>query len=264
MACRWNTLTGIVLKEGETLTIDSQGLGSRDLIQYSTNGTAWQDMPTGGLDDAGTYSIRVVNRDDTPGSSGNNESTGTGEHNYTVTLHIDYQDAYVNLLPLLPDYNPADKSADYTLVTNGAPADSDSAHINVHYQSGNTLTGTDGKGEILLAVQGDDTLDGKGGNDVLIGGKGHDTLTGGAGDDVFRWELGDSGAARLACRGRGQGLRQRPRRAGPERPAEGVVRLHSTACSACAPGRPPMRRTPRARWSSRSRPTASTSTRRSC
>jgi len=58
-----------------------------------------------------------------------------------------------------------------------------------HYDD--TILGTDETGEKLFGLDGDDTLDGRGGADQMWGGNGDDALEGGAGNDVLR---GGSGA----------------------------------------------------------------------
>lgn len=133
--------------------------------------------------ESGEYQLHIRNTDD--------------EHNsYKLDLTINYADVQ----PIA--------TGDYQLETSDG-THSDSAHVTVEYQSGNTLKGTDGndtllagdsKGATLNGGQGDDvliggakgdTLNGGAGNDTLIGGKGSDALTGGAGDDVFVWRFGD-------------------------------------------------------------------------
>ncbi|MDD5297126.1 MAG: calcium-binding protein [Rhodocyclaceae bacterium] len=54
----------------------------------------------------------------------------------------------------------------------------------------NTLSGADGRDDVLLGLAGNDTLNGLGGNDVLDGGAGDDTLSGGAGSDTYLFAKG--------------------------------------------------------------------------
>jgi Ca2+-binding RTX toxin-like protein len=55
---------------------------------------------------------------------------------------------------------------------------------------GDVLAGTDGGGNSLFGLAGDDDLDGRSGNDTLVGGLGNDLLTGGTGADRLQ---GDGG-----------------------------------------------------------------------
>ena len=66
--------------------------------------------------------------------------------------------------------------------------------LNIHSQSGNTLTGTD-SADWLFGSSGDDRILGGLGDDVLRGGQGNDILTGGMGSDLFVWGNGDAGTA---------------------------------------------------------------------
>ena len=102
-------------------------------------------------------------------------NTGSSTQSYTMTLTIDYSGAVVHDTYTLHD-----------------AYGSDTADIDLTYQSGNTLTGNDAR-NTLLAGDGNDTLSSGKGNDVLVGGKGDDTLIGGEGDDIFVWLKGDQG-----------------------------------------------------------------------
>nr|WP_279538642.1 type I secretion C-terminal target domain-containing protein [Pseudomonas brassicae] len=56
--------------------------------------------------------------------------------------------------------------------------------VDINYQAGSTLNGSD-HDDILLAGAGHDTLNAGDGNDVLMGGDGNDVLYGGDGDDLL-------------------------------------------------------------------------------
>lgn len=59
--------------------------------------------------------------------------------------------------------------------------------------SGNdTLYGLDTRGDIIMGLDGNDTLRGYGGDDILIGGAGNDTMYGSTGDDTYVFGLGFS------------------------------------------------------------------------
>ncbi|MEH2285014.1 MAG: calcium-binding protein [Nostoc sp.] len=51
--------------------------------------------------------------------------------------------------------------------------------------------------DLIVGVNGDDTLNGDGGNDTLIGGKGNDSLIGGSGSDTFAFNSFNEGIDRL-------------------------------------------------------------------
>ncbi|WP_346427109.1 type I secretion C-terminal target domain-containing protein [Comamonas sp. lk] len=120
----------------------------------------------------------------------NGQFTAKADGDYQIYLHNTSSDAKDYLLTLKIDYSGAIAHDTYTL--KDASSD-DTANINLSYQAGNSLTGTDGS-NTLLAGTGNDTLNGGKGNDVLVGGKGNDTLIGGEGDDIFVWVKGDQGS----------------------------------------------------------------------
>ncbi|MEG2817656.1 MAG: type I secretion C-terminal target domain-containing protein, partial [Comamonas sp.] len=120
----------------------------------------------------------------------NGQFTAKADGDYQIYLHNTSSDAKDYLLTLKIDYSGAIAHDTYTL--KDASSD-DTANINLSYQAGSALTGTDGN-NTLLAGTGNDTLSGGKGNDVLVGGKGNDTLIGGEGDDIFVWVQGDQGS----------------------------------------------------------------------
>ncbi|MEH6494380.1 MAG: Ig-like domain-containing protein, partial [Pseudomonas marincola] len=74
-----------------------------------------------------------------------------------------------------------ERDFDYTVSDGDA---TDDAHVDVQYQSGSELVGSD-ESEILISGEGSDALYGNGGDDTLIGGEGSDTLDGGEGEDEY-------------------------------------------------------------------------------
>ena len=96
------------------------------------------------------------------------------------------------------DGNQEDNDREITLPDGGAIIlfDVGSAALtidNFAFETGNTLTGTDGADD-LEGSKGDDTLTGGAGNDRLFGGAGDDELDGGEGND---WLTGGAGADTL-------------------------------------------------------------------
>jgi Ca2+-binding RTX toxin-like protein len=55
----------------------------------------------------------------------------------------------------------------------------------------NYTAGADGKADVILGWNGDDTMNGGGGNDLLVGGAGKDTMDGGEGNDTLYGGAGD-------------------------------------------------------------------------
>ena len=176
----------IHLEKGESLTLSHNSSGiSMYWHQGITNDDDGNSINNGGnfvAPETGDYQIYLQN-------TSNNSSK-----DYLLTLKIGYG---------------GDAHDQYTITGDGG---SDTADISLQYQSGNTLTGTNGddtllagagnetlnggKGDdVLSGGAGNDTLNGGDGNDVLFGGAGKDTLDGGAGNDVFVWQFGDQGTS---------------------------------------------------------------------
>lgn len=123
------------------------------------------------------------------GDFSNGQFTAQEDGSYQIYLRNTTNSAKDYLLTLKIDYSGAIAHDSYTLQDSTS---TDQADINLSYQAGSTLTGTDAD-NTLLAGNGNDTLSGGKGNDVLVGGKGDDTLIGGEGDDIFLWLKGDQG-----------------------------------------------------------------------
>ncbi|MGY6036812.1 retention module-containing protein [Aeromonas sp. AE23HZ002T15] len=119
------------------------------------------------------------------------------EHGQSVG-HADGSDWLLPMDQSVPLYLSGLTTGDHTLTLSaessagGITVGSTPETLNIHSQSGNTLTGTD-SADWLFGSSGDDRILGGLGDDVLRGGQGNDTLTGGAGSDLFVWGSGDEG-----------------------------------------------------------------------
>jgi len=82
-----------------------------------------------------------------------------------------------------------DNTKDFTYtVTDGAL--SDTADVDITWDTAGTLSGTNGA-DIILGDAQSSTIDGNGGNDLIIGGAGNDSIDGDTGDDEIHWNVGD-------------------------------------------------------------------------
>ncbi|MEG0009603.1 MAG: type I secretion C-terminal target domain-containing protein, partial [Aeromonas sp.] len=121
------------------------------------------------------------------------------EHGQSVG-HADGSDWLLPMDQSVPLYLSGLTAGDHTLTLSaessagGITVGSTPETLNIHSQSGNTLTGTD-SADWLFGSSGDDRILGGLGDDVLRGGQGNDTLTGGGGSDLFVWGSGDEGSA---------------------------------------------------------------------
>ncbi|WP_447768703.1 retention module-containing protein [Pseudomonas kilonensis] len=160
----------ISLKQGETLTLDHNLSAGRIAMEYSLNGGPFIAINDGASFTAaadGNYQIHVTN---IPNPGGGNSNAA---ENYQLTLTVDYAGAQDKT----PDYHGS-----YTASDNHGG--SDSAAVDISYQSGHTLTGTTGD-DVLIAGNGDNTLNAGDGNDILSAGSGNNTLHGEAGNDLL-------------------------------------------------------------------------------
>ncbi|WHS55175.1 retention module-containing protein [Pseudomonas brassicacearum] len=160
----------ISLKQGETLTLDHNLSAGRIAMEYSLNGGPFIAISDGASFTAaadGNYQIHVTN---IPNPGGGNSNAA---ENYQLTLTVDYAGAQDKT----PDYHGS-----YTASDNHGG--SDSAAVDISYQSGHTLTGTTGD-DVLIAGNGDNTLNAGDGNDILSAGSGNNTLHGEAGNDLL-------------------------------------------------------------------------------
>ncbi|HGY9627566.1 TPA: beta strand repeat-containing protein, partial [Pseudomonas putida] len=154
------------LKKGETLTLDHnvptgnlEMLWKDDVSDYRpiTDGHSFTATHSG------TYTIKVRNVPDS--------TLGSGAEFYKLTMTIDYSNAQNDV------YNG-------TYTTSDGHGGTATGNVDITYQDGSVLTGTDGD-NTLLAGAGNDTLQGGLGHDVLVGGGGDDLLYGGDGDDLL-------------------------------------------------------------------------------
>ncbi|MFD4839916.1 retention module-containing protein [Achromobacter sp. NPDC058515] len=176
-----DTIT-IALLAGEVLTLSHDLQAGWIRMEYRLAGSSdsyklLENGETISTTTGASYEIHIVNIDDNGSGWG-----GTGEEDYLLTMTVDYSRAAPT----------TDNVANGSYTIHTADGHNDSANVSVEYQAGGHLVGTN-KAEILLAGDGNDTLDGGKGNDVLVGGKGNDTLIGGDGADTFRWEFNDQG-----------------------------------------------------------------------
>ncbi|WP_349917947.1 retention module-containing protein [Aeromonas veronii] len=121
------------------------------------------------------------------------------EHGQSVG-HADGSDWLLPMDQSVPLYLSGLTAGDHALTLSaessagGTTLSSPLETLNIHSQSGNTLTGTD-SADWLFGSNGDDRILGGLGDDVLRGGQGNDILTGGGGSDHFVWGNGDAGTA---------------------------------------------------------------------
>ncbi|MGY3943473.1 retention module-containing protein [Aeromonas tecta] len=110
------------------------------------------------------------------------------EHGQSVG-HADGSDWLLPMDQSVPIYLKDLPTGDHALIltaessAGGNTQGSSQETLNIHSQSGNTLTGTDSA----------DWLFGSSGDDRILGGQGNDILTGGEGSDLFVWGSGDEG-----------------------------------------------------------------------
>ncbi|MDF0732290.1 retention module-containing protein [Pseudomonas entomophila] len=161
-----DTLT-VTLRKGETLTLDHDRPAGNLMLEWKDASGSYQPIADGGSFTAshdGVYSIHVINSEN---ASGNSKAA----ENYKLSLVVDYSNAQNEVY-----------HGSYTVSDNhggtGAGA------VDITYQAGNTLNGSNGD-DVLLAGAGNDTLNGGNGHDVLVGGAGDDKLYGGDGDDLL-------------------------------------------------------------------------------
>ncbi len=210
----------IYLRAGEILTLDVDGADNgRTNIGSDPNAV---DMLLQVFNASGTL---LASNDDAAPTLGGTGSVRSGYHSNSLDSYLQYtanSDGYVYInatawnntasgiaqddgnyqlwLSLQTSVSPYSTGFDYTVTDGNANS---TGHVDVQTVTGSTLTGTSA-GEILLAGDQADTLNGLAGNDVLLGngggdqlrgGSGNDQLTGGSGADVFAWSLGDEGSA---------------------------------------------------------------------
>ena len=158
----------VQLRKGESLQLDHDRPAGNITLEWRDENGSYQTIASGQSFTAshdGTYSIHVINEINPGGSS------KSGSEDYKLSLLVNYAQAENEV-----------HHDTYTL--SDGHGSSATGAVDITYQAGTTLTGTDND-DVLLAGNGDDTLHGGNGHDVLVGGEGNDKLYGGAGDDLL-------------------------------------------------------------------------------
>lgn len=161
-------LYSVNLVAGERVTVDLKSLGDQVGVLWQLDDGAFQLLESGGTFTAtenGVYRLLLVNQPDAG-------HPGPAVH-YTLDVAIDYS----AVADTTPDYESI-----YT--AHDGHGGSDSAAVNISYQEGCTLLGTQGN-DVLLGGAQNDTLYGGDGNDVLSGGAGNNDLYAGNGNDIL-------------------------------------------------------------------------------
>ncbi|MEG1817486.1 retention module-containing protein [Pseudomonas sp.] len=158
----------VSLKKGESLKLDHDRPLGNILMEWKDENGNYQTVANGHgftADHDGVYSIHVTNLSNPSGSKVN------GSENYGLTMTVDYA-------------NAENQTYNGTYTVSDGHGGSATGNVDISYQSGSTLTGTNGD-DTLLGGSGHDTLNAGAGNDVLIGGDGNDILNGGDGNDLL-------------------------------------------------------------------------------
>ncbi|MDB5984436.1 MAG: type secretion target, partial [Pseudomonas sp.] len=188
-------LYSVTLHKGETVTLDNnKGDGHLTMQWQDTNGV-FHNIADGSSFTAtqdGLYHIHVSNIPDTGTHSQAAES-------YQLNMAVNYAGAQ----DVTPDYHGS-----YT-ATDGHGGSS-TAHVDISYQGGNTIQGTNGDdvliggngnlhlhggdgNDVLQAGTGNNELFGDNGNDLIYSGPGNDTIDGGAGNNTVSYEHATAG-----------------------------------------------------------------------
>ncbi|WP_104911826.1 retention module-containing protein [Pseudomonas sp. LG1D9] len=166
----------VTLKAGETLNLDHNRPVGNIVMTYSLNGGGELPLTNGATLTAltdGSYQIHIANTTNPTGGNAN------GAESYRLDMKINYAGAQ--------DYTP-DYHGNYSVSDNHGG--SDSAAVDITYQAGTTLTGTNGD-DILMAGPGNNILNGGDGNDVLSAGNGNNEMHGGNGNDLLFSGIGN-------------------------------------------------------------------------
>lgn len=189
-------LYSVTLHKGETVTLDNSRDDAHVAMQWQDVNGAFHTIADGGTftaADDGVYHLQVRNIDN---SSGHNVTVA---ENYQLKVLVDYSAAQ----DVTPDYHG-------TYTANDGHGGSSVAEVNIQYQAGNTLQGTNhndvliggpgdahlhgGDGDdVLQAGKGNNELFGDNGNDILISGPGNDLLDGGAGNNTASYANATAG-----------------------------------------------------------------------
>ncbi|RWU21640.1 RTX toxin [Pseudomonas alkylphenolica] len=165
----------VTLKQGEKLTLDHNRLASDNLLmEWKDASGNYQGIADGGSFTAshdGVYTIHLQNQANVNG--------GTSAEYYQLNMSIDYAGAQDST----PQYNGS-------YGVNDGHGGSGTGAVDISYQAGDTLTGTN-HDDVLVAANTATTLNGGEGNDVLVGGNADDVLHGGNGNDLLIGGLGN-------------------------------------------------------------------------
>ncbi|MHC2145138.1 retention module-containing protein [Pseudomonas sp. 210_17 TE3656] len=167
----------VTLKKGETLKLEHGRPVDNILMEWKDENGVYQSVADGKSFTAGhdgVYSIHVVNLLNPAGGNAD------GLERYALTMTVDYADAQ-------------NQTYNGTYTVSDGHGGTGTGNVDITYQQGNVLTGTDGH-DTLLGGTGGDTLNAGAGNDVLIGGDGNDILNAGDGNDLL---IGGSGNDQL-------------------------------------------------------------------
>ncbi len=167
----------VTLKKGETLKLEHGRPVDNILMEWKDENGVYQSVADGKSFTAGhdgVYSIHVVNLLNPAGGNAD------GLERYALTMTVDYADAQ-------------NQTYNGTYTVSDGHGGTGTGSVDITYQQGNVLTGTDGH-DTLLGGTGGDTLNAGAGNDVLIGGDGNDILNAGDGNDLL---IGGSGNDQL-------------------------------------------------------------------
>ena len=166
----------VTLKAGETLSLDHNRPVGNIVMAYSINGGSELPLADGTTLTAladGSYQIHITNTSNPTGGNPN------GTESYQLDMKINYAGAQ--------DYTPQ-YHGNYSVSDNHGG--SDSAAVDISYQAGTTLTGTNGD-DIIMAGPGNNILNGGDGNDVLTAGTGNNQMHGGNGNDLLFSGIGN-------------------------------------------------------------------------
>ncbi|MET3051181.1 type I secretion C-terminal target domain-containing protein, partial [Pseudomonas alkylphenolica] len=158
----------VTLKQGETLKLDHDRPAGNILMEWKDENGVYQTIADGSSFTAshdGLYSIHVINQTNPTGNNVN------GSENYALTMTVDYA-------------NAQNQTYNGTYTVSDGHGGTGTGNVDITYQQGSTLTGTNGH-DTLLGGSGNDTLNAGTGNDVLIGGDGNDILNAGDGNDLL-------------------------------------------------------------------------------
>jgi len=165
----------VTLHQGETLNLNHNLTDTRMVMAYAFNGGSETPILDNGTFTAGATGEYQIHLTNVPNPTGNANAV----ENYQLTMTINYAGAQ--------DYTPQ-YHGNYSVSDNHGG--SDSAAVDISYQAGSTLTGTNGD-DILMAGPGSNLLNGGDGNDVLSAGTGNNQMHGGNGNDLLFSGIGN-------------------------------------------------------------------------